>query len=77
MQVRVARWGNSLGVRIPKSVAEKLGLAPGVPVTLEMEKDALIIRAKKYELEKLLAGISPQNMHGEVETGKPVGREIW
>ncbi|WP_027717649.1 AbrB/MazE/SpoVT family DNA-binding domain-containing protein [Desulfovirgula thermocuniculi] len=77
MQLRVARWGNSLGIRIPKPVAEKLGLAAGVPVTLEVEKDALIIRRKRYKLEALLAGVNPKNIHGEVETGKPVGREIW
>jgi hypothetical protein len=28
-------------------------------------------------LEELLALVTDENLHGEVETGPPVGREIW
>jgi antitoxin component of MazEF toxin-antitoxin module len=31
---------------------------------------------KKKSLAKLVAGITPQNLHGEWDTGRPVGREV-
>ena len=77
MQSRVQKWGNSLGVRIPLSLAEKTGLKEGVPVDLQADDDALIIRRKQYSLEQLLAQVSTDNTHKEIETGHPVGREAW
>jgi antitoxin MazE len=77
MQARVQKWGNSLGVRIPLSLAEKTGLKEGVPVDLQAEDDALVIRRKQYSLEQLLDQVSTDNTHKEIETGHPVGREAW
>jgi antitoxin MazE len=77
MQSRVQKWGNSLGVRIPLSLAEKTGLKEGVPVDLQADDDALVIRRKQYSLEQLLAQVSTDNTHKEIETGHPVGREAW
>jgi antitoxin MazE len=77
MQPRVQKWGNSLGVRIPLSLARKAGLKEGAPVDLEADDDTLIIRRKQYTLEQLLAQVSPDNVHGEIETGSRAGREAW
>jgi antitoxin MazE len=77
MQSRVQKWGNSLGVRIPFSLAERTGLKEGVPVDLQADDDALVIRRKQYSLEQLLAQVSTDNTHEEIETGPPVGREAW
>ncbi len=77
MQPRVQKWGNSLGVRIPLSLAQKIGLREGMPVDLQADEKAIIIRLKQYSLEQLLAGISPDNIHDEVDTGPRVGRESW
>ncbi len=77
MQSRIVKWGNSLGVRIPVSVAKKAGLIEGVVVDFQVEKDALIIRRKHYSLEELLSRITPDNIHDEFDTGAPVGKEIW
>jgi len=77
MQVQITKWGNSLGIRIPKWAAEKAGLAEGVPVILEIENDTIIIRKKKYDLKTLLSQITPQNTHSEVDTGCSVGKELW
>jgi antitoxin MazE len=41
MQVRVARWGNSLGLRIPKDVARRIGLREGARVDVEAEGDRI------------------------------------
>ena len=77
MQSRIIRWGNSLGIRISKPVAQKIGFVEGTPVDFQVDDDAIIIRRQRYSLETLISRITPENMHGEVNTGSPVGREAW
>lgn len=80
MQSRVGKWGNSLGLRIPRSLAEEAGLGDGsaVDVTLaEGEIRIRPVRRRRYSLEALLAGVGDDNLPGEVGTGRPVGREAW
>lgn len=77
MEARVQKWGNSLAIRIPKALAREAGLAEGTPVDFSVDEDAVIIRPKRYSLEKLLAQVTPENLHPETATGKPVGREAW
>ncbi|MFD3005306.1 AbrB/MazE/SpoVT family DNA-binding domain-containing protein [Thermus tengchongensis] len=40
MKTKVARWGHSLAVRIPKPLAEAVGLLPGEEVILEAKGGA-------------------------------------
>jgi antitoxin MazE len=64
MKVKVAKWGNSLAVRLPKHFAEELGLSPGKTVDLEKRGTKLSIETVSrkipyYRLEDLLAQIKP------------------
>jgi antitoxin MazE len=78
MVTKIQRWGNSLGVRIPKAFAEQAGVGAGSAVEIDVEGNALIIRAKRgYDLTSLLAGVTADNLHEAIETGPPVGREVW
>lgn len=77
VESRVQKWGNSLGVRVPKPLAQKLGFTEGTPVEVEVDNHGLVIRRKQYSLEELLSGVTPENLHGEVDTGLPIGREGW
>ena len=80
MQTRIQKWGNSLGLRIPKSFAEEAGVEEGSEVDLSVEGGDLIVRPRRmpsYSLKQLLRGITAKNLHREVETGEPVGREVW
>ncbi|MHB9146661.1 MAG: AbrB/MazE/SpoVT family DNA-binding domain-containing protein [Symbiobacteriia bacterium] len=77
MESQVSKWGNSLGVRIPRPLAEKAGIMEGTPIVLEVDEDAIVIRRKRYSLQALLAQVTPENLHGEVDTGRPAGREAW
>ncbi len=77
MQSHINKWGNSLGIRIPKSIAQKIGLIEGMSVDFHIKDDALIIRRKKFDLDAMLSQITPQNIHKEVSTGPSLGREIW
>jgi len=80
MQTKVQRWGNSLGLRIPKSFAAQAGVEAGSEVDLSVEDGELIVRPKRlprYELKDLLRGVTAKNVHNGVETGDRVGREAW
>jgi antitoxin MazE len=75
----VNKWGNSLGVRIPQNVAAEIGLAVGTVVNVEVIDNKVIIspRQKKYQLDELLVGVTPELIGGEYDWGAPVGRELW
>lgn len=77
MQTYVTKWGNSLGIRIPASMAEEVQIENGTPVEIEVRDEVILIRRKKYSLEQLLAQITPENLHQEVSSGGPVGNEAW
>jgi antitoxin MazE len=77
---KIQKWGNSLGLRIPKSFAKEAHVEAGGRVDLSMKEGNLLIRpvrARRYRLAALLAGITRENLHDEVRTGKAKGREIW
>lgn len=73
----VQKWGNSLGIRIPKSLALKIGLEEGSEVDLDVEEGCLVIKPKSSTLDELLAKVTPENLHTEVSAGEPQGRESW
>ena len=80
MLSKVQKWGNSLGVRIPKSFATEAHVEAGSIVDISIGNGGLVIRPvrrRKYALRELLKGITPKNLHEEVSTGGPVGREAW
>ena len=80
MQTKIQKWGNSLGLRIPKAFAVEAHVTEGSTVDLSVENGGLLIRphrARKYVLSELLRRVNPRNVHGEVATGAPVGRETW
>ncbi len=80
MRARVQKWGNSLAVRIPKSLAleSQLGQNTLVEMSLEAGKIVLVpLPQPQITLEHLLEGVTPGNLHRETETGEAVGREVW
>jgi len=80
MAVLVKKWGNSAAVRIPAGVLAEAGLAIDQPVEVRQERGRIIIepaRTLRFELKDLLDAIRPENLHEPIETGPPVGREVW
>lgn len=80
MQTKIQKWGNSLGLRIPKSFAEQAGVEAGSQVDLSVENGELVVRPQsrpKYELKDLLRGIKANNIHREIDIGGAIGREAW
>jgi antitoxin MazE len=79
MATAVQKWGNSLGIRIPKAIAEQSHLAAGTHVEFEAGPGGLCIRPlrrrRKLSLKDLLAQAKGRNPHGEWESSGPRGRE--
>jgi antitoxin MazE len=73
----VQKWGNGLGILIPKAYVRSLDLQRGSKVELILEEDNLKLKpVKSYRIEHLLsdyAGPPPL----EYDWGKPQGKEVW
>ena len=77
---RVEKWGNSLGLRILRSLAEQIGLGAGTAVSLSAKDGELLVKPElptRLSLDELLAEVSDSNLHSSVETGSAVGAEIF
>ena len=80
MQARIQKWGNSLAVRIPKTLATEAHLAQEAVVDLSVAKGKLIIapiKRQKNILEGLVSKITDENIHKEDIWGPAIGREVW
>jgi len=78
MQGSVAKWGNSLAVRLPRGIAEDSNLAEGDFVEIKVENGNVVISpsAPKISLDDLLAAYRPEHRHGEMNDA-PRGNEVW
>jgi antitoxin MazE len=80
MKTRVQKWGNSLTLRIPKSVAAKAGLRANGAVELSLVEGVLVVRPvapAPPTLDKLLRGITEDTSPRDWDTGPPFGKEVW
>lgn len=80
MQTRIQKWGNSLAIRIPKPFAVEIGLDQDMVVEVSLFEGKLLLEPiiePKYSLEQLLADVTEDNLHHEVETGSAIGIEAW
>ena len=76
MQVHLTRWGNSLGLRIPKDLAGRFRLTEGARVNLEASGDHIVMSMPaRYELSEMLAGLTPASMSDAFDWGDDQGRE--
>lgn len=78
MEALIQKWGNSLALRIPQSLATQIGIEPNSPVELSLRGAELVIAPVStpgLKLDDLLAEVTADNLHGEVDTGQAVGGE--
>ena len=79
-EAQVAKWGNSLAVRIPQAVVRETGLTEGDRLSLDLEADGSIVlrsRRRRYSLDELVGGITAKNRQRETKWGAPAGKESW
>jgi len=80
VKVLVKKWGNSAAVRIPAAVLAEAGIELDEPVEVRQERGRIVIepsRPKVFVLSELVKGIRRDNLHEPIDTGAPMGREVW
>ena len=78
MRVIVKKWGNSASVRIPTGIMQAAKLSLDDPVDVREEDGRIVIepmRSKEHDLAFLLAAITPENLHSEIDFDAPIGNE--
>lgn len=77
MQVQLSKWGNSLGLRLPRALAEQIGVSEGQKVNIVAEGPRLIIEPVPlaFSLQDLLANMTPEAMRDAFDWGEDAGRE--
>ena len=79
LRATVGKWGNSAAVRIPATLLAQANLTDKQAIDLVLSDGKITLEPvtkQELNLEDLLAQITPSNLHGEVEFGKPIGKEI-
>jgi antitoxin MazE len=78
--VRLSKWGNSLALRIPAGYAKAIGVRENAKAELSIDGGRLVLRpvveTPRYDLDALLAQITDENRHEEIDSGSPVGAEF-
>ena len=80
MKTRMQKWGNSLAIRIPKAFATEVGLKEESEVDVSLKSGKLVVvpvEKPGLTLKALLAKITEENVHREVDAGPATGREAW
>jgi len=77
MQVQISKWGNSLGLRLPRALVRQVGIGEGEKVRIVASGNRLIVErlAPAYSLEDLLTNVTPQAMRSAFSWGEDAGRE--
>ena len=78
MEAVIRKWGNRPALRLPSAALKEAGYALEQKVELVVSRGRIVIQPSEqvtYSLDKLLAGITTDNSHGEFSFGKPVGKE--
>jgi len=77
MRTRIAKWGNSLALRLPKAITSSHFMKEGTEIELTEHPEGILLRpaGTSYELEQLLKGVRKGNLHSGIETGEQTGKE--
>lgn len=77
MRVSVAKWGNSLAIRLPKEAAASIGLLNGTLVDLVVNDETITLRRRRYDIDDLVRAIGAAEPPPLVFDDPPRGSEIW
>ncbi len=81
MEIKLRKWGNSIGLRIPHNLAQSFGIDENSTVEISESEDTLILRKKQnIDLDELIASIPddftyPEDINDFVNS-KPEGEEL-
>lgn len=79
MHLNIARWGNSLALRLPSHVTREANLSEGATVQIETRNGSIVVTPirKRFKLSELLSKMPEKNRVGEYDWGKAEGDEEW
>ena len=76
--VKIQKWGNSQGIRIPKNIIDILDWDDNEVVEMSAQGGNLIIKPhKRKTIEELFANYDGTYEKESIDWGDPVGKEIW
>ena len=79
MELTIAKWGNSLAVRLPSQLARQVHLTEGTTVQITAVDGVIMITPvrKRHKLADLLTAWPEGERAGEEDWGRPAGTEAW
>lgn len=82
MKTKAQKWGNSLAVRVPKHIAQAVGIGPDDEIDAEVVSGKIVLTPARetvpvYPLSDLLKKVTKKNVHHETDWGKRRGKEAW
>ena len=77
MQVLVSKWGNSLGLRLPRALAAEIGVAEGQRVEIRADNGRLVVEPLReaYTWARMMENVTPETMREAFDWGDDLGRE--
>lgn len=80
MEVRIQKWGNSAGIRIPSSILKSLKIKTNDVLNIEQQEDKIVIsipKKRKISLEERFKNYNGANLAKDFSWDDFMGREIW
>jgi antitoxin MazE len=82
MVTKIQKWGNSQGLRLARQVLEDAQISVGDEVDVTVHDGMIVIAPArrirgKQSLQELVSRIPKGYKPGEIDWGRPVGREVW
>lgn len=81
MTTNIQKWGNSQGIRLPKSILDALNWSINEKIIIDMHEDHIVIKTavpKKHKsIEELFKDYNDEYVPEEIDWGTPTGKEIW
>ena len=80
MTTTIQKWGNSQGVRIPKTILEDAGWNENEEIIVIVENGKLIMektKRRRKNIKELFENYKEEYKPQEVDWGEPEGEEIW
>ncbi len=82
MKIAINKWGNSLGIRLPKYAVDTLQIADKQQMELSIQADGSLLLQKIQKVQpistaSLFEGYTGNYKCEEIDSGAPVGNEIW
>ena len=79
VRAAIGKWGNSAAVRLPATLMTQANFSAQQPVDILLSKGRIIlerVNSLEFDLDDMLAQITPETLHGEFDLGGPVGQEL-